>query len=37
MAVSAYHVIWKKVENHIFSDNWISGDTCMYKQTTLTQ
>ena len=29
MAASAYHVIWKRVENHIFRHNWISGQTCM--------
>ena len=36
MAASAYHVISKEVENHIFRHNWIFRRTCMYKQPTLT-
>ena len=35
MTASAYHVIWKEVENHIFRHNWIFRHTCIYKQPTL--
>ena len=35
MAASAYHVISKEVENHIFRPNLIFRHTCMYKQPTL--
>ena len=37
MAASSYHVISKKVENHIFKHNLMFRDTCMYKQPTLTK
>ena len=32
MAASAYHVISKEVENHVFRHNHIFRYTCMYKQ-----
>ena len=34
MTASAYHVISKEVENHIFKHNWIFRHLCMYNQPT---